>query len=112
MICLINSVVCVFSKIDFQSGYHQLKTRDYDILKTAFILRNGLYGHMLKSFGLTNASTNYMDLLNKEFMEYLDKLFMVFINDVSVGPMDEEHICLVLVLTNMENNGNTRDIRV
>jgi hypothetical protein len=36
-------VAYVFSKIDLQSGYHQLKIRECDIPKTAFISRYGLY---------------------------------------------------------------------
>jgi hypothetical protein len=52
------------------------------------------------SFGLTNASTYFMDLMNKVFMEYLDKFVIVFINDILVCPKDEEqhkeHFCLVL----------------
>jgi hypothetical protein len=51
-------------------------------------------------FGLTKALTYYMDLMNKEFMEYLDKFFMVFINDILVYSKDEEehdeHLRLVL----------------
>jgi len=34
---------CVFSKIDLQSGYHQLKIRNLDIPKTTFTTRYGLY---------------------------------------------------------------------
>jgi hypothetical protein len=41
-----------------------------------------------------------MDLMNKEFMEYLDKFLVVLINDVLVYSKDEEeykeHLCLVL----------------
>jgi hypothetical protein len=52
------------------------------------------------SFGLTNAPIYYMDLMNKAFMEYLDKFIIVFINDILVCTKDEEeheeHLCLVL----------------
>jgi hypothetical protein len=41
---------CVFSKIDLQLGYHQLKIRECDILKTAFILRYDLYEYTVMSF--------------------------------------------------------------
>jgi hypothetical protein len=51
------------------------------------------------SFGLTNASTYFMDLMNNKFMEYLDKFVVVFTNDILVCTKDEgehkEHLCLV-----------------
>jgi hypothetical protein len=83
---------CVFSKIDLWSGYHQLKVRECDILKTAFILRYGLYEFTVMSFGLTNALTYFMYMMNKVFMEYLDKFVMVFIDDILVySKSEEEH---------------------
>jgi hypothetical protein len=91
---------CVFSKIDLRSGYHQLKIRECDILKTAFVLRYGLYDYMVMSFGLTNAPAYFMYLMNKVFMEYLDKFVVVFIDDILVYSRSEEeheeHLCLAL----------------
>jgi hypothetical protein len=49
---------CVFSKINLQSGYHQLKIRECDIPKTAFVSRYGLYKCTVMSFGLTNCNTH------------------------------------------------------
>jgi hypothetical protein len=82
---------CVFSKIDLRSRYHQLKIRECNILKTAFILRYGLYEYTVMSFGLTNALAYFMYLMNKVFMEYLDKFVVVFIDDILVYSRSEEH---------------------
>jgi hypothetical protein len=52
------------------------------------------------SFRLTNALAYYMDLMNHDFMEYLDKFIVVFIDDVLIYSKDEEeheeHLYLVL----------------
>jgi hypothetical protein len=77
-------IVCVFSKIDLQSGYHQLKIRECDIPKTAFISMYGLYEYTVMSFRLTNSPDYFMYLMNKVFMEYLDKFVMVFFDDILI----------------------------
>jgi hypothetical protein len=83
---------CVFSKIDLHSGYHQLKIRASDIPKIVFTTRYGLYEYIVMSFGLTNAPAYFMYLMNKVFMEYLDKFVVVFIDDILVfSKTEEEH---------------------
>jgi hypothetical protein len=91
---------CVFSKIDLRFGYHQLKIRASNIPKTAFITRYGLYEYMVMSFGLTNTPAYFMYLMNKVFMEYLDKSVVVFIDDILIFSENQEehnkHLHLVL----------------
>jgi hypothetical protein len=52
------------------------------------------------SFGLTNAPVYFMYLMNKVFIEYLDKFVVVFIDDILVYSRGEEeheeHLCLAL----------------
>jgi hypothetical protein len=52
------------------------------------------------SFGLTNAPAYFLYLMNKVFMEYLDKFIVVFIDDILVYSKNDgehmEHLRMVL----------------
>jgi hypothetical protein len=79
---------------------NQLKIRESDIPKTIFITRYGLYEYTVMYFCLTNTPAYFMYLMNRVFMEYVDKFVIVFIDDILVYSKSEEeheeHLRLVL----------------
>ena len=90
----------VFSKIDLRSGYHQVRIKDEDIFKTTFRTRYGHYEFVVIPFGITNAPTIFMCLINNVVHKYLDKFVVVFIDDILIYSKSEEehkeHLKIVL----------------
>nr|GEU52369.1 hypothetical protein [Tanacetum cinerariifolium] len=83
--------------------YHQLRIKEEDIPITVFRTR---YGHFEFQVILTNALAVFMDLMNRVCKPYLDKFFIVFIDDILVYSKDEEehgkHLKIILDLLKKE----------
>jgi hypothetical protein len=60
-------------------------------------MRYGLYEYLVMSFGLTTVPAHFTYLMNSIFMPELDKLIVVFIDDIHVySKSTEEHLRVVL----------------
>jgi hypothetical protein len=83
-----------------------MKIRSEDIPKTAFVTRYGQYEFTVVSFGLTNAPAYFMNMMNKVFMDELDKFMVVFIDDILVysSTVEEHEQHLRVVLERLRQN--------
>nr|GEV02935.1 putative reverse transcriptase domain-containing protein [Tanacetum cinerariifolium] len=95
-----------FYKIDLRSGYHQLRVHEEDISKTAFRTRYRHFEFTVIPFGLTNAPTVFMYLMNQVCKPYLDKFVIIVIDDILIYSKTKEdhevHLKLVLELLKKE----------
>jgi hypothetical protein len=82
----------IFSNIDLRSGYHQVRIKEEDIIKTMLRTRYGHYEFMVVPFGLSNDPIFFMCFMNGVFREYLDKFVIMFLDDIlAYSKSEEEH---------------------
>jgi hypothetical protein len=74
----------IFSEIDFRSRYHQVSIEDEYIRKTPFKEKYVHYEFIVVPFVFSNALVVFMCHMNHIFINYLDKFFIVFLDDMLI----------------------------
>ena len=82
-----------FSKLDAISAYWQVKIKDDDRKKTAFITKYGLFEHVKIGFGLCNAPATYARVMNLVMKRLHWKTVLAFLDDILVlGKNFQDHL--------------------
>ncbi|KAJ9514787.1 hypothetical protein QJQ45_028458, partial [Haematococcus lacustris] len=83
----------VFSSLDLQAGYHQIRITEEDVPKTAFLTPVGQFQFKVLCFGLTNAPATFQRVMNTVFKPLINKSVLVYIDDILVmSNTPEEHL--------------------
>jgi hypothetical protein len=72
------------SFLDAYSGYNQIRLKEEDEVKTAFITPYGVFCYMTTPFGLKNAGATYQRMIQKCLATQIGKNVQVYIDDVVI----------------------------
>ena len=75
-----------FSALDVRQGYYNIRIREGDEWKTAFITSRGLYESLVMTFGLCNAPATFQTMMDSIFVTYVRRGDTgAFIDDVGIA---------------------------
>jgi len=97
----------LFTKMDLRWGYNNVRIKEGDEWKAAFMMLEGLFEPTVMFFGLTNSPATFQAMMNELLRDLINMgKVAVFIDDIIVGTeMEEGHEELVEeVIQRLEEN--------
>ena len=86
----------VFTTMDMEQGFHQIRVAPEDQYKTAFRTCMGQYEFKVMPFGLRGAPGTFQAVMNHMFLSYLGRGVIIYLDDVLVYSSDvQSHAALL-----------------
>ena len=74
----------MFSSIDLQSAYYQVRLKPEDVPKTAFTTPLGFFEFKVLCFGFTIAPGTFQNIMNDVLKDVIGKFVIVYLDDIVV----------------------------
>jgi len=97
----------VFTKMDLQWGYNNIRIKEGDEWKVAFTTHMGSYEPVVMFFGMTNSFTTFQGMMNEILRDMINKeKVAAFVDDMLIGTEIEEGYDEIMeeVLRRLEKN--------
>lgn len=83
----------IYSKFDIIAAFNEIRMKEGDEEKTAFLTRYDLFEYVVMPFGLCNAPGTFQAFINEVLREHLDDFCSAYLDDILVySNTKEEHI--------------------
>jgi hypothetical protein len=84
----------LFSKVDVQAGYNNIRIQEGDEYKAAIKTNMGLFENTVMPFGLRNAPSVFQCMMNTQFVDIIATgQVIIYMDDILIATRDnrEEH---------------------
>jgi hypothetical protein len=80
----------IFTKLDLQWGYNNVRIKEGDKYKTTFRMKYGLFKTLVIPLGLTNAPAAFQHFMNNIFCDMLDTKVVIYLDDILIFSKNPE----------------------
>ena len=80
----------VFTTLDLRWGYNNIRIKEGDEEKAAFVTNQGLFEPLVMGFGLCNAPATFQRMMNDIFKDLLNVYMVVYLDDILIFSSDEK----------------------